>query len=105
MDQALLYSILRIRVEWLPHTLLHILSSCPSPTPNRVGSFTGAHPSRTMLICTLITFSAMSQLETGLPEMQLHCPMVQLLLKLWVELKHRLGIAGFLDCSPIWCNI
>lgn len=39
-----------------------------------------------------------------LPDLPSHCPTIQLLLKLWVELKCRLGLIGFLPCTPIWHN-
>lgn len=44
-------------------------------------------PSRTLLIHSILEYSAMSQMEMGLPGISPDCPTVQLLLKLWVELK------------------
>lgn len=63
-----------------------------------------ADPSRTLLIHSLVKYSAMSQMEMGLPGAPPGYPTVHLLWRIWKKLTKRLCIEGFLDCTLIWGN-
>lgn len=85
----------------VPHSF-YILFGCAVAAPFCVGPAGNARPLQD--IADLEEYATMSQLEMGIPAALPECPTVQLIAKLWKEIKKRMGMTGFLACTPIWRN-
>lgn len=61
-------------------------------------------PARGLLNKLHATYPALSHMKMGFPNIPSYCPTVQLLKKLWGNIKQRLGINSFLSITPIGQN-